>query len=229
MPEVGVVIAGGGRGLRVGGRTPKQFRSLNGIPVLLHTIRRFDRHPEIAQIVVVVPPAYVRRAEHIVRRGGCRRVVGVVAGGDNRQDSVRRGLESFPRPPGIVLVHDAVRPCVSRAVITAVIRGARKYGAAVVGVRVTDTIKVGTPDGFYRETLDRTVLWAVQTPQAFRRNLLERSHAAAVEAAFTGTDEASLAERIGIRVRIVEGEYGNLKITTSDDFKLAKMNLKRGR
>jgi len=227
MAEVGVVIAGGGRGIRLGGKTPKQFLPLHGVPILLRTIMIFDRHPEVSQIVVVVPPASTAKTERIVRRSGCRKVVRVVAGGAERQASVRRGMEAFPKSPGIILVHDAVRPFVSRASITAVIRAAAHHGAAVVGVRVTDTIKTEGPDGFYRETLDRNRLWAVQTPQGFRRRLLERAHAEAAKTGFLGTDEASLAERIGIRVRIVEGEYGNLKITTREDLKLAQMKLKR--
>jgi 2-C-methyl-D-erythritol 4-phosphate cytidylyltransferase len=228
MPEVGVVIAGGGKGVRLGGSTPKQFLLLDSIPILLRTARRFEQHPAVSQIVVVVPSAYLLRAERLLRRGGCRKIARVVAGGADRQESVRRGMRAFPVPPGVILVHDAVRPFVSKRVIAEVIKGAVRYGGAVVGVRVTDTIKTGHTGGYYGKTLDRSNLWAVQTPQGFRRSVLERAHERAARTGFVGTDEASLVERIGLRVRIVEGDYGNIKITTREDLKLAKMKLKPG-
>jgi len=181
---------------------------------------------EIGAIVVVVPAAHLARTKALITRAGIRKVVAIVPGGKERQSSVRAGLESFPRQPSIVLVHDAVRPFVRRKVVRNVILAARRYDAAVVGVRVTDTIKEADDRGFYARTLARDRLWAVQTPQGFKFDLLLSAHREAAGKKFIGTDEASLVERVGIRVRIVEGDYDNLKITTREDLKIAKFRVK---
>ncbi len=225
MADVGVVIAGGGRGSRIGGTIPKQFLRLGGIPVLARTAAVFDGMSTVSSIVLVVPEDFVPRTRRLVARSGLRKVTRVVAGGRDRQDSVWKGLQAFPNKPSIVLVHDAVRMFIRPETVVRVISNVRKFGAAVVGVRVTDTTKVGSPDGFYESTLDRDSLWAVQTPQGFRFDLLDAAHRAARRNRFRGTDEASLVERLGIRVRIVEGEYGNTKITSREDLNLAKMRV----
>jgi 2-C-methyl-D-erythritol 4-phosphate cytidylyltransferase len=226
MAEVGVIIAGGGQGKRVGGKTPKQFLPLNGIPILVRTVMLFDRLREVGSIVVVVPPGYETRAGRLLRKSGCRKISAIVRGGNSRQVSVWRGMQAFLDEPRIVLVHDAVRPFIRPSTVRNVIRAVTGFGAAVVGVPVTDTIKVGSREGFFISTPDRTTLWAVQTPQGFRFDLLSAAHRAAMKNRFVGTDEASLVERLGIRVRIVEGEYGNTKITTREDLRMAKMKAK---
>ena len=220
--RVGVVIPAGGRGIRMGGDVPKQFMILKGKPILHHSVRVFDAHPFVHEIVVVVPEDQIQRTEALVEKGRFKKVSHVVVGGAERQLSVRNGLLSFDVEPEIVLVHDAVRPLVSRDVITYVINATRKYKAAVVGVPVKDTIKIEA-DGFYRKTLERSGLWAVQTPQGFLYEILMRAHLAAQRSAFLGTDESSLVERLRIPVKVVEGEYGNIKLTTRDDLNLAKL------
>ncbi len=226
--SVGVVIPAGGRGVRLGGDVPKQFLLLNGKPILQHSIEKFESLNEVDEIVVVVPADEIRRAERIIEKARFKKVSHVVVGGSERQHSVRNGLLCFDDEPEIVLVHDAVRPLVSREVIQEVIKQSRKHGAAVVGVRVKDTTKVGE-NGFYKKTLDREKLRSVQTPQGFRFDILMRAHVAAQRSAFLGTDEASLVERLRIPVKIVEGDYRNIKITTVDDLKLAKMLLREMR
>ncbi len=180
---------------------------------------------EVDAIVVVVPPVHRRRAERIIARARIGKVAAVVSGGSERQRSVRAGLEAFVPPPDIVLVHDAVRPFVRRGIVRQVIRQAAEYGGAVVGVRPTDTIKEGDREGYFVRTLARENLWAVQTPQGFRFPLLLRAHRAAERSGLLGTDEASLVERLGHRVRIVEGERGNVKITTREDLESARKRL----
>jgi len=212
----------------MGAATPKQFLPVGGVAVLERTAGIFEGMRGVSEIVVVAPAGYVQRAKRLIRKAELSKVVAVVAGGAERQDSVWLGLQAFPVKPDIVLVHDAVRPFVSARTIRTVIREAERHGGAVVGVRVTDTIKVGTSKGFYALTLQRDRLWAVQTPQGFRFDLLLRAHQAARKAHFAGTDEASLVERLGIPVRIVEGEYGNTKITTREDLRMAESRLKRG-
>jgi 2-C-methyl-D-erythritol 4-phosphate cytidylyltransferase len=210
----------------MGGKLPKQYLLLGDRSILSRTLNVFEGMPDVGSIVVVVPNRYLGRTEKLVIREGFRKIVSIVSGGADRQASVRAGLGAFPEPPGLVLVHDAVRPFVRRKVVQDVIRAARRYGAAVVGVRVTDTIKEASSTGFYRRTLDRTRLWAVQTPQGFRYSLLRAAHAEAAKRGYVGTDEASLVERMGGRVRIVEGDSDNLKITGRDDLKNAKLRMK---
>lgn len=218
-----MVIPAGGRGQRMGGPVPKQFLALRARPVLHHAIAAFNRHPMVDEIVVVVPADQTRIAEKLIAR--FKKVSRVVVGGAERQHSVRNGLLAFDREPDIVLVHDAVRPLVTRALIDRVVQASRKFGAAVAGVPVNDTIKVGA-GGFFTTTLDRTTLRAVQTPQGFRYTLLRKAHLAAQRSAFIGTDEASLVERLKFPVRIVEGDRRNIKITTRDDLRIAEMLLK---
>lgn len=222
--RVGVVIPAGGRGRRMGSDVPKQFMLLAGKPVLYHSIRVFDIHPLVDEIVVVVPDNQVMVAERLVANARFKKVSHVVVGGAERQFSVRNGLLAFDEAPDIVLVHDAVRPLVSRDVITTIIDASRKYKAAVVGVPVKDTIKLES-DGFYRKTLDRSRLRAVQTPQGFRYEILMRAHLAAQRSAFLGTDESSLVERLRIPVKVVPGDPKNIKITTKDDLKFAEFLL----
>lgn len=222
--RVGVVIPAGGRGRRMGSDVPKQFMLLAGKPVLYHSIRVFDIHPLVDEIVVVVPDNQVMVAERLVANARFKKVSHVVVGGTERQLSVRNGLLAFDEAPDIVLVHDAVRPLVSRDVITTIIDASRKYKAAVVGVPVKDTIKLES-DGFYRKTLDRSRLRAVQTPQGFRYEILMRAHLAAQRSAFLGTDESSLVERLRIPVKVVPGDPKNIKITTKDDLKFAEFLL----
>jgi len=181
---------------------------------------------DIDAIVVVAPQAFVARARSMLRKAGISKVVAVIPGGRERQSSVRAGLEAFSKRPEFVLVHDAVRPFIRAGTIRKVIAATKRFGAAVVGVRVTDTIKEGNVKGFYVKTLQRDRLWAVQTPQGFRFSVLLAAQKAASRVGFSGTDEASLLEWRGIPVRIVEGEHDNVKITTKDDLESAKFRLK---
>lgn len=228
MHKVGVVIAAGGKGVRMGSRTPKQFLRIEGLSVIEHVISRFARVREIDEIVVVVPGNDCERIRRMVRRRGLRKVLAVVPGGKERQDSVRSGLEGFSVRPDIVLIHDAARPLVTKRVITQVIRETEIHRAAVVGVKVLDTIKREGSPGFYVETLSRDGLWAVQTPQGFQFTVLMDAHDRARVDAFIGTDDASLVERLGIPVKIVEGDRRNIKITSRDDMEIVRKWLKRG-
>lgn len=205
---------------------PKQFLKLGSRPVLAHSIAPFEVCAAVREIVLVVPEDQVHTTEQIVRRFNFSKVSSITVGGRERQHSVRNGLIAFRETPEIVLVHDAVRPLVSAEVILKVIVAAEKFGGAVAGVPVKDTVKVGR-EGFYTKTLDRDSLWAVQTPQGFRYEILYRAHLTAQRKAFIGTDEASLVERLRLPVKIVQGEYSNLKITTHEDLRIAKSLLAR--
>ncbi len=211
--------------MRMGGSLPKQFLLLKGKSILQRSVEAFESHTGVQEIVVVSPPNYVHETEELLKRARVTKVSHVVAGGRERQHSVRNGLLSLRREPDIVLVHDAVRPLVTSAMITHVIRAAQKYGAAVVGVRVSDTVKI-EEEGFYKKTLDRSKIWVVQTPQGFQFDILKRAHFAALRNGFLGTDDASLVERLKIHARIVEGDYRNIKITSDIDLNVAEMLLK---
>ena len=228
MLKVGVVIPAGGKGIRFGSRVPKQFQLLHGLSIVRTTLAVFHSVKEVGEIVVVVPAERVASIAREVRRAGLVKVTSVIPGGRERQNSVWNGLMSFRRKPDVVLVHDAVRPLVSPQCIRRVIRLAHRDGAAVVGVRLRDTIKTERPRGFYQRTLDRSKLWAVQTPQGFKYTVLVRAHQKAQRDRFVGTDESSLVERLKMKVRIVEGDERNFKITTRTDLELAKTLLKRG-
>ena len=212
----------------MGGSLPKQFHRLGGMTILERSIRAFHDLRGIREIVLVVPPSFVARARALVAAKRLGKVRHVVEGGEERQDSVRLGLAACAPGTGIVLVHDAVRPLVTRELILQVVAAAELHGAAVPGIRVKDTVKFEDAEqaGFYVRTLPREGLWWVQTPQGFRYSLLLEAHEEARKAGFRGTDDGSLVERLGIPVRIVEGDEGNMKITTPADLKLARYFLR---
>lgn len=222
--RVAVVVPAAGSGTRFGGRVPKQFVPLGGRPLLLAAVGAFARHPEVAAIVVAVPANHLARARRLLARLGPRPPVIAVPGGATRQESVRLALRAVPGDAELVLVHDAVRPFVTRPLVDAVLAAARAAGAAVCGLPITDTVK-RVRGGLVEATVDREGLWTVQTPQAFRLPVLREAHDKAQRDGFLGTDDAALVERLGLPVRVVPGLPGNLKITTRDD--LARLRSRR--
>ncbi|MGH7334799.1 MAG: 2-C-methyl-D-erythritol 4-phosphate cytidylyltransferase [Candidatus Rokuibacteriota bacterium] len=220
-PKVAVVIPAGGSGTRVGGRVPKQFMRLAGEPILATTASRFAAHPAVLLLVVAVPRAHLRRARQALARVARRVTIGIVEGGDERQESVWRGLQAVPQDTDIVLVHDAVRPFVTRSLIDGVLQATAETGAAVCARPIAETVKL-VEDGLVRQTVDRRGLWAVQTPQGFRADLLREAHDKARRDGVVGTDDAMLVERLGHPVRVVPGLAQNVKITTPDDLRRAR-------
>ena len=205
---------------------PKQFMEIGGKPVLIHTLQKFNRIPEVDRIILVASQDHLKHAENMTAEWGIRKISQLVAGGKERQDSVENGLEAVPDACEIVLVHDGVRPLVSTEKIHEVIQKTRETGAAILAVPIKDTIKRGE-DRMVEETLDRTKLWAVQTPQGFRIDLIREAYRKAKEAGFYGTDDAVLVERLGHAVSIVEGEDCNIKITSPADLRWAEVMLSR--
>jgi 2-C-methyl-D-erythritol 4-phosphate cytidylyltransferase len=223
---VSVVIPAGGTGTRVGGRTPKQFLRIGRRSILETTLARFAERPARAdEIVVAAPVAHLGRTRRLLARRARRPAPLVVAGGESRQESVWRGLEHVQRHPSarvhVVVVHDAVRPFVSGRLIAAVVAAAVADGAAVCAAPIAETVK-RVRDGLVETTIDRTGLWAVQTPQAFHFEVLREAHEKARRDGTTGTDDAMLVERLGHRVRVVAGGAENVKITTPDDVRRAR-------
>jgi 2-C-methyl-D-erythritol 4-phosphate cytidylyltransferase len=215
------IIPAGGIGRRMNARLPKQYLRLGRTPVLVRTLRVLAGAAAVSGIVVAVPRERVEATRRLLRASGVRKVLEVVAGGRERQESVWLGLQAAGQPEW-VLVHDAVRPFISAALIARVLVAAGPTGAATCGLPVRETVKRVRED-VVESTLDRAGLWLIQTPQAFRRELLWEAHDKARRDGYPGTDDAVLVERLGGRVAVVPGLAENLKITTPGDLRVARL------
>ena len=218
---VAVVVPAGGLGTRLGHRTPKQFLALGGAPILVETLRHFVRHPLVDFIVVAAPGSHLDRTRRLLDRVARRTSATVVVGGATRQESVAQGLAAVPADVRIVIVHDAVRPFITRALVDAVLQAAETTGAAICALPIAETVKRVGGD-LVEATVDRAGLWTVQTPQAFRAALLREAHDKARRDGVVGTDDAMLVERLGHPVRVVRGSEGNVKITSPQDLRRAR-------
>jgi 2-C-methyl-D-erythritol 4-phosphate cytidylyltransferase/2-C-methyl-D-erythritol 2,4-cyclodiphosphate synthase len=223
--SVGAIIVAAGRGARIGGATPKQLLDIGGRTILQRSVAAFDGHAGVSEIVIVLPAEWVTDGAALI--GPTARRCHFAAGGERRQDSVARGLAAMPAGPDLILVHDAARPFAGRELIDRVIAAAAEHGAAVPAVAARDTVKrLDVARRTVRETIPREEIWLAQTPQGFRRDVL----AAAVAAGGAdATDEASLAERAGHPVRVVDGDEQNMKITTPGDLESARARLSPAR
>ena len=219
------ILLAAGSGRRMGDVLPKQFLSLAGRPVLVHALAAFERARQVDRVVLVSLPDRVDRCREMVRRWGIRKVTAVVKGGAQRQDSVAQGLGAVPDDASVIAVHDGARPLILPGQIDAVIDLARDKGSAVLGAPVTDTVKE-VENGRVLQTLDRSRMWRVQTPQAFRASILRRAHDAAARSGYVGTDDTSLVERVNAPVHVVTGREDNLKITAQEDLALAESILR---
>jgi len=202
----------------MGSRLPKQFLSLAGIPILVHTLKVFQHSPLIDKILLAVPEGELAGVQrNIVERFELSKVSLVLAGGPERQDSVRNALAHVSEEHDIVLVHDGVRPFVTEDLIERVVAETSVFGAATAGLPVRDTVKEVDRKGCVTRTVPRENLWLTQTPQAFRRELILAAYERAATDEFYGTDDASLVERTGIPVRMIPGDADNIKVTTPED------------
>ena len=226
-PRLAAIIVAAGRGERMGAAVPKAFLPLAGRPLFLHSLATFARLPDTSELIVVVGADRVDEVRREVRRE-VDRAVTVVAGGAERQDSVACGLAAVAGAE-LVAVHDAARPFIRREHIAACAAAAAESGAAIVAVPAHDTVKIADADRFVTATPARASVWQAQTPQIFRTALLRRAYAAAAASAFLGTDDASLVERLGERVRLVPGAVANRKLTTPDDLAWAEWRLRQER
>lgn len=214
------IVPAGGHGSRMGAPRPKQYLRLGSAPILVATLRALARVRALRGIVLAVPEAHVTATRRLLARARVPKILDVVAGGADRQESVWRGLQRVPEDAEIVVVHDAVRPFITAGLVERVCAAAAG-GAATCGMPVRETVK-RVAEGAVAATVPREGLWLTQTPQAFTRALLWEAHDKARREGFAGTDDAVLVERLGMPVAMVPGLAQNLKITTPEDLRAAR-------
>lgn len=220
--EITAIVLAAGQGSRMHSAVPKQFLNLKGKPVLYYALSAFQ-NSQVDRIIIVTGEDYMDYCrKEIVQRYGFDKVTDVLAGGKERYDSVEQGLRLTK--DGIVLIHDGARPFVTQTMIQDSVEAAKAYGACTVGVPVKDTIKIVDQEGFGTETPDRRYLWQVQTPQTFQVSFIKEAYARMRNAKTENiTDDTMLVERYcNIKVKILEGDYRNIKITTPEDMILAE-------
>ncbi|SCG84133.1 2-C-methyl-D-erythritol 4-phosphate cytidylyltransferase [Proteiniborus sp. DW1] len=223
---ISVVLPASGIGKRMNSSINKQFILLKDKPILAYTIEKFDNNEYIDEIVVVAREEEKEYCfNEVVKKYGFRKVTNIVGGGTERQDSVYKGLLAVNGSCDIVLIHDGVRPFVRDEDIINSIKGVIKHKACVIGTPVKDTIKKVNVEGDIIDTPERSTLWAVQTPQSFSYDIILKAYDYAIKSKIIGTDDSMLVEKLGYKVKIIEGSYSNIKITTPEDLKLAQLLL----
>ena len=225
-PICTAVIVAAGKGKRMGTDISKQFLPLCGKEILTHTVEKFEKAQNIRDIVLVTGMDSLQDVKDMVQEYGWRKVVSVVVGGKERQDSVWNGLLAVSEDTEIVLIHDGVRPFVTEEILDRSIETALDMGGCVAGAPAKDTIKVCNSENIAIDTPDRNTLWQIQTPQTFRKDLILKAYAQAKADGFIGTDDASLAEYCGYPVKVIMGSYRNIKITTKEDLLIGEAFLK---
>jgi 2-C-methyl-D-erythritol 4-phosphate cytidylyltransferase len=220
------VITAGGTGSRIKSDIPKQFLPLNGLPMIVHTLRAFDRAENIDRIVVVLPKDQLERLNrNELAHYSIRKVVNVVPGGSTRQASVGRGLEAVTGSPLFVAIHDAARCLVTPELIDRTVSACKKWDGAIAALPVRDTIKRVKRERILR-TEPREELWGMQTPQVFRFLFIRDAYRLAAKKKFAATDDAAVAEFAKGKVRVVEGSTRNFKVTLAEDLSIAEILLK---
>lgn len=216
--DVTVILLAGGVGSRMQSKVPKQYLSLKNKPVALHSFELFMSLPEVAEIVVVSAPEYRSLFQQI----NPEIMLTFAMPGERRQDSVYSGLCAMKSQPQYVCVHDSARPCISAPLVRRVIDAAREHGAATSGMPIKFTVKECNGHHFVTNTPDRSHIWEIQTPQVIRADWLREGFQYALKHNLTVTDDVSLVELVNKTVKLVEGSYANLKITTPDDLILSE-------
>ena len=212
------LVPAAGRGLRMGGSVPKQFLAIGGLPLVVHSLRVLQAAPSIDAIVLALPQADIAYCQaDIVKAHGFSKVTNIVAGGPERQDSVRLALAAVGSDAEVVVIHDAVRPFLTVQMVEDVVKAARASGAAIIALPMRDTVKQVNAGHVIERTVDRQPLWLAQTPQAFRRDWLEEAHRKAYAEGVVATDDAYLLEWMGRSVTVVEGSGENIKVTRPED------------
>ena len=220
---VSVIVAAAGMSNRMGNKINKQFIDIDNKPILVHTLNKFEQCRLIDEIILISKEEEVEYTrKEIVKKYGFKKVRKIIKGGKERQDSIYNGLLALDEKCDIVLTHDGARPFVREKNIKEGIKGVIEYGACLIGVPVKDTIKVMDEEANIHHTPNRSLLWAAQTPQCFWRELIQAGYEHAIDEGIVGTDDSSLVEKIGHKVKMIMGNYDNIKITTPEDLIIAE-------
>lgn len=215
------IIVAGGKSERMGADVDKAFLSLGTKPVVVYSLTAFEKCRDVDEVILVVRRDRIEAARQMARMFGCNKVKKIVAGGGMRQQSVANGLAEISEESEITVVHDGARPCVTSDLISQTVASARLCGSGIAAVKITDTVKSVDKGMVVSETVDRTKLWLVQTPQAFKTALLKKALALVEKKKLKVTDESSAVQLVSDDVRLVQASYSNIKITTVDDLVLA--------
>jgi 2-C-methyl-D-erythritol 4-phosphate cytidylyltransferase len=221
MDKVGAIVVAAGRSERMG-EVEKIFAHISGKPLLAHAVDAFQRSPIVDSLAIVLAEDKVGDGLDLVKKYRWSKVVAVCPGGARRQDSVSEGLKQLGKVDW-VMIHDGARPCVTQDIIERGLEQAKDTGAAIPAMPVADTIKVVSPDSFVKDTPPRDKLWAVQTPQVFRFDIISEAHRKAKD---NVTDDASMVESLGHKVKVFRGSYTNIKVTTPEDLIIAEAIIK---
>ncbi len=219
---VSCIVAAGGSGTRMGAEKNKLFLTIRGIPVIAHTLMTLERSGYIDEIVLSARETDMPELKRIIDRFGITKATAIVRGGAYRSASVKAALTAVSEIADVVAVHDGARPLIEESAIAAVVETAAKSGAAAVGVRPKCTLKRADRNGCISETIDRSEIFEIQTPQVFAKELLKRAYNAEESVLEKATDDCSLVEQLGERILVVEGSYRNIKVTTPEDIVIAE-------
>ena len=226
MEGLAVIIAAAGSGSRMKAKNNKQYMLIAGQPLLRYCLEVFEQGALVQEIIIVARENEVEYCEeYIVRNQGYKKISKIIPGGAHRQDSVWAGLCQLEKHTGLVAVHDGARPFITLELLDKLLEAAKCWGAAVPGRLAVETVKRVDKDLFVEETLDRSALWTVQTPQIFSTQKLRKAYLKGAEEGYRATDDAALYERYIGRVKILPGEENNIKITTPEDIKRAEFIL----
>ncbi len=215
------IIPSAGKGKRAKSKKPKQFLEINGIPILIHTLLKFENHPEVNGIILCVSLKYMEFTKKLINSFSLKKILDIVKGGETRQDSVFCGVKASPSETEIFLIHDAVRPFVSPKLITEIIENTKKYGACVPALPIRDTLNKVKED-IIIQNIERNDLFAIQTPQGVKAEILKPLLEKAKNSNLIFYDESSLLLYYGYKVKIVKGSFINFKITYPEDLFLAE-------
>lgn len=228
LSKITAIILAAGIGRRMGTDISKQYLTIDGKPILVHTLENFEKAQSISNIIIVVSKVDIEYVQKEVRdKYQISKVTDITIGGKERQDSVKCGLECLDDDTDIVVIHDGVRPFISTEYIELLVKNVGEKRAITLGVPVKDTVKSVKSDGYISKTLDRSELWLTQTPQVFLRNVICKAYAQAYRDGIYGTDDAALVERMGIPVMMMPGSNQNIKITTPEDLVIGEYILKQ--
>jgi len=215
---VSAIVLAAGKGKRMNSTLSKPLLRISGKPLIVYSLEAFNRHSGIDEIILVISPKNRKAIEKEIKNK-FKKIKGIVLGGRRRQDSVKNGLNKLSPESNLVLIHDCARPFIKAGFISKLIASAKKFGAAIPGVPVKATIK-SVKSGMIEKTLDRKNLWEIQTPQVFRKSLIQEAYSKFSKAGVT--DDSSLVEKLAKAVKIVRGSYNNIKVTTQEDLLIAE-------